>query len=115
MSSTWKTTDRRYVSIYYIIIQFFLTPSIYFVVGYTNTHMRLFCLTLSCTSSDAVEAFRGSEFGHGTGPIFLNQLGCSGTESSLVDCNRFAGLGLHSCDHSQDAGISCIGEKINLP
>ena len=61
---------------------------------------------------DEVEAFTGSHFGHGTGPIFLDQLGCSGTESSLIDCNRFAGLGLHSCDHSQDAGVRCIGEEI---
>ena len=61
---------------------------------------------------DEVEAFTGSHFGHGTGPIFLDRLGCSGTESSLIDCNRFAGLGLHSCDHSQDAGVRCIGEEI---
>ena len=61
---------------------------------------------------DEVEAFTGSHFGHGTGPIFLDQLGCSGMESSLIDCNRFAGLGLHTCDHSQDAGVRCIGEEI---
>ena len=61
---------------------------------------------------DEVKAFTGSHFGHGTGPIFLDQLGCSGTESSLIDCNRFAGLGLHSCDHSQDAGVSCISKEI---
>ena len=61
---------------------------------------------------DEVEAFTGSHFGHGIGPIFVDKLGCSGTESSLVDCNRFAGLGLHSCDHSQDAGVSCICKEI---
>ena len=61
---------------------------------------------------DEVEAFTGSHFGHGTGPIFLDRLGCSGTESFLLHCNRYAGLGLHSCDHSQDAGVQCIGEKI---
>ena len=67
---------------------------------------------LTDPTSDGVEVLSGSQFGHGTGPIFLDQLGCSGTESSLLQCNRFAGLGLHSCDHSQDAGVSCIGEKI---
>ena len=44
----------------------------------------------------------------------MDRLDCSGTENFLIDCNRFAGLGLHSCDHSQDAGVSCIGEEINL-
>jgi len=60
--------------------------------------------------TDGVEVFTGSHFGHGAGPIFLDQLRCSGTENSLLECNRFAGLGLHSCDHFQDAGVSCIGE-----
>ena len=60
--------------------------------------------------TDGVEVITGSQFGQGAGPIFLDQLRCSGTESSLLECDRFAGLGLHSCDHSQDAGVSCIGE-----
>ena len=59
---------------------------------------------------DEVEAFSGSHFGGGMGPIFLDQLDCSGTESSLLQCNRFAELGLHSCDHSKDASIRCLGE-----
>ena len=40
----------------------------------------------------------------------MDQLQCSGMEESLLECNRFAGLGLHSCDHSQEAGVSCIGK-----
>jgi len=59
---------------------------------------------------DGALVLSGSEFGHGAGPIFLDRLGCSGTEDSLLDCDRFAGLGLHSCDHSQDAGVNCTGE-----
>ena len=60
---------------------------------------------------DGVEAFTGSQFGGGTGPIFLDQLHCSGTESSLLQCNQLTGLGLHSCDHSQDAGVRCSGKE----
>ena len=51
-----------------------------------------------------------NSFGEGEGPIFLQQLGCEGTESLLLDCPRFTGLGLTTCDHSEDAGVRCIGE-----
>ena len=77
--------------------------------------MTVFSFTyiyLTYPTSVGVEVFRDSQFGHGTGPIFLDKLGCTGTESSLLQCNRFAGLGLHSCDHSQDAGVRCNGEEI---
>ena len=83
--------------------------------GQTRKKKTVFTITflyLTDPTSDGVEVLRGSQFGRSTGPIFLDQLGCSGTENSLLQCNRYAGLGLHSCDHSQDAGVRCIGEKI---
>ena len=49
-------------------------------------------------------------FGEGEGPIFLQQLGCEGTESRLLECQRFTGLGLTTCDHSEDVGVRCIGK-----
>ena len=60
--------------------------------------------------AEEVEAFSGSHFGGGMGPIFLDQLDCSGTERSLLQCRQFAERGLHSCDHSKDAGVRCLGE-----
>ena len=41
------------------------------------------------------------------------QLGCSGSEHSLLQCNQVARqpVGLHTCDHSNDAGVRCIGEE----
>ena len=63
---------------------------------------------------DGVEVLTGSQFVHGTGPIFLDRLDCTGRESSLLQCRRFAELGLYSCDHSQDAGVSCIGKVYKL-
>ena len=54
-------------------------------------------------------ARRGAYFGEGSGPIFLDQVKCSGTETSLLSCTRFSALGLHSCDHSLDAGVQCPG------
>ena len=40
-------------------------------------------------------------FGEGTGPIFLDDLHCSGQEDRLVDCPYF------SCQHDEDAGVTC--------
>ena len=52
-------------------------------------------------------AFRGARFGQGVGPIFLDQLACRGDEQHVLDCNSFLRVPL--CDHTQDAGIRCIG------
>ena len=50
-----------------------------------------------------------SEFAQGSGPIFFDELACSGEEESVQDCGGSA-PGLHTCTHSQDAAIRCIGE-----
>ena len=84
-------------------MNYFLSIELIHVVLQTYLH-------LTASLPDQVEAFSGSHFGGGMGPIFLDQLDCSGTESSLLQCRRFAELGLHSCDHSKDASIRCLGE-----
>ena len=46
-------------------------------------------------------------FGQGTGLILLDNVGCTGTESSLLSCSH-RGIGvLRSCSHSEDAGVMC--------
>ena len=62
-------------------------------------------------NTDAV-AFSGAQFGPGIGPIFLDQLHCSGSESSLLECRYFTPLGLPTCDHSLDAGVRCVGKAL---
>ena len=52
-------------------------------------------------------AFPGSVFGQGTGPIFMESLLCSGTESNVLDCSVI--LGYHFCSHMEDASVQCLG------
>ena len=54
-------------------------------------------------------AYPAAHFGMGSGPIFLDQLQCSGSEQSLLECSAVTDLGLHSCDHFMDAGVKCRG------
>ena len=45
--------------------------------------------------------------GEGTGPIFLDYVGCSGSERRLYDCPN-SGLEENTCTHSSDVGVTCI-------
>ena len=56
-------------------------------------------------------AYSNSHFGRGSGGIFLDNVGCTGTESRLIDCSH-SGIGVHNCDHSDDAGVKCTGAHV---
>ena len=55
------------------------------------------------------EMLHVAQFDPGIGPIFLDKLLCSGSETTLLECRRFTPLGLTTCEHSQDAVVRCFG------
>ena len=61
-------------------------------------------------NTDAL-AFSSAHFGSGTGDIFLDNVGCSGTESSLLDCSYVSGNSINCYyGHSEDVGVRCQGK-----
>uniref|UniRef100_A0A3Q1JMT3 SRCR domain-containing protein n=1 Tax=Anabas testudineus TaxID=64144 RepID=A0A3Q1JMT3_ANATE len=67
------------------------------------------CRELNCGA--ALDAPQSAKFGEGTGQIWLDDVDCSGNESSLTKCQH-SGFGTHDCRHHKDAGVICSGEKI---
>ena len=62
----------------------------------------------------ALSAPRAAAFGRGTGPIWLDNVGCFGNEKSVLQC-RHQGWGVENCGHSKDAGVVCRpGGKVTI-
>ena len=46
-------------------------------------------------------------YGSSSGPIFLDNVQCDGTEDRLVNCSHQREIS--DCTHNDDAGIRCLG------
>ncbi|KAI5629948.1 soluble scavenger receptor cysteine-rich domain-containing protein SSC5D-like, partial [Silurus asotus] len=60
------------------------------------------CRELHC--GEAVDVQYWAEFGKGSGKIWIHDVYCRGSESTLNSCGSQE---KHSCDHSDDAGVTC--------
>lgn len=66
------------------------------------------CRELSCGT--ALEAKKGSFFGQGKDEIWLDDVQCTGQESSILKCQHRP-LGDNNCGHGEDAGVVCSGKS----
>eukprot|EP00118_Oscarella_pearsei_P015901 m.147663 g.147663 ORF g.147663 m.147663 type:complete len:803 (+) comp38469_c0_seq27:566-2974(+) len=64
--------------------------------------------------SDARAATRNSAYGHGSRPMLMDNVMCSGTERNLGNC-RFPGWRVHNCGSNEAAGVQCIGVGCSGP
>ena len=55
---------------------------------------------------EAETAHHSAHFGQGSGQILLDELGCTGSEASLLDCSH-NGINVHDCEHREDASVTC--------
>uniref|UniRef100_A0A8C1S001 SRCR domain-containing protein n=1 Tax=Cyprinus carpio TaxID=7962 RepID=A0A8C1S001_CYPCA len=68
------------------------------------------CKEVGC--GEAVKSVYGAYFGQGSGPIWMDDVYCSGSELTLKNC-RSKGWAVHNCGHHQDAGVECSGELLH--
>uniref|UniRef100_A0A3B3ZDL6 SRCR domain-containing protein n=1 Tax=Periophthalmus magnuspinnatus TaxID=409849 RepID=A0A3B3ZDL6_9GOBI len=75
--------------------------------GWDMSDAKVVCRQMDC--GVAISATQNAHFGEGSGQIWLDEVSCSGSESSLTQCGH-GGFGSHNCEHSEDAGVICSDE-----
>uniref|UniRef100_A0A3P9CH73 SRCR domain-containing protein n=1 Tax=Maylandia zebra TaxID=106582 RepID=A0A3P9CH73_9CICH len=66
------------------------------------------CRQLDC--GHAISAPLSAHFGRGSGPVWLDNVACSGQESALTHCSH-DGFGENNCGHDEDASVICLGKR----
>ena len=52
-------------------------------------------------------AYTNAYFGNRNEPYHLDDVSCSGSESSLLSCSRGYSIGVHNCRPGNEAGVKC--------
>ena len=75
--------------------------------GWDDTDAGVVCRQLGFGSSGT--AIGSAGFGQGSGLIWLDNVMCTGNESTLARCGHLGVNITRSCSHSEDAGVRCYG------
>ena len=79
--------------------------------GWSSTDARVVCRQLGFGSSGT--AIGSARFGQGSGSILLDNVTCTGRESTLASCGHLGFGIIRSCSHSEDAGVRCSLQGYN--
>uniref|UniRef100_A0A8B9S5U6 SRCR domain-containing protein n=1 Tax=Apteryx owenii TaxID=8824 RepID=A0A8B9S5U6_APTOW len=74
--------------------------------GWSLAAATVVCRELGCGA--ALESPGRARYGPGTGPIWLDEVNCTGTEPALWRCPAEP-WGRHNCNHHEDAAAVCEG------
>ena len=78
--------------------------------GWDDIDATVVCRELGYSHGNAT---RQAQFGSGTGPVWLHQVGCLGNESKLSHCIHTGAGNTIGCSHAQDVGVQCGGVNGN--
>ncbi|KAG1952921.1 deleted in malignant brain tumors 1 protein-like [Pimephales promelas] len=76
--------------------------------GWDMTDAAVVCRELDC--GEPVDALGNAHFGPGSGPIWMDVVLCTGSESTLKNCGS-SGWNIHACTHSYEAGVICSSHQ----
>ncbi|XP_073725219.1 scavenger receptor cysteine-rich type 1 protein M130-like [Misgurnus anguillicaudatus] len=76
--------------------------------GWDLTDAAVVCRELDCGDPLGI-----SHFGSGSGPIWMDDVDCNGSESTLINC-RSREWGVHDCDLNTNAGVICSNLSVRL-
>ncbi|CAH1240475.1 LGALS3BP [Branchiostoma lanceolatum] len=80
--------------------------------NFDMTDANVVCRSLGYSSASEVRPSAG--FGQGSGNIYMDDVACTGTETSFFDCS-YPGWETHDCVHAQDVGVVCSGSVPVVP
>jgi len=71
--------------------------------GFTDTAARVVCYMIVYDDSGQ---YIDNSYGAGSGTIWLDDVECNGTETSIADCQH-KDWGSYNCTHDEDVSVSC--------
>ena len=77
--------------------------------GWSSTDARVVCRQLGLGTYGSSRNY--AYYGQGSGPIWLDNVYCTGSESTISSCSHLGFNVTRSCSHSEDAGVWCYGTR----
>ena len=75
------------------------------IISGDGSYKRMKCMIINNVLLLAgMAAYSSAQFGEGSGPIFMDNVACSGSESRLLDCSYD---NITDDTHLEDAGVQC--------